>query len=150
MGKLHLGPTDSLISRRITRDASLSITSDSSDSNTVYVDRVVEKIVLKPTKIMYIDRPVEVIKEVEKLVEVRVEVPVETIIEKIVEIEKHIIHEVEKPIEVIREVVREVEKPVEQLVEKISVKFKLPTWAIYVMTTESALLIIMLLSKLLR
>jgi hypothetical protein len=148
MGKLHLGPSDDLVTRRIERIPTPEVSEVAPQIQ--YVDRVVEKVVLKPTKIMYIDRPIEVIKEVEKIVERIVEVPTDKVIEKIVEVEKHIIHEVEKPIEVIREVIREVEKPVEILIEKISVKFRLPTWAIYVMTTESAVLIIMLLSKLLK
>jgi len=65
------------------------------EKKTVYVDRIVEKVVEKPVeKVVYVDRPVEKI----------VEKPVERIIERIIE----------KPVEKIVYV----DKPVEKVVEK--------------------------------
>lgn len=82
-------------------------------------------------QVVYIERPVEVIKEVmvDRPVEVIREIFVDRPVEKIVE---HFI-EIEKPIEVI------------QFIDRIKVEFKLPLWAEVVMALEGAVILALLL-----
>jgi hypothetical protein len=91
--------------------------------------RIVE--VIKEVKI-----PVEIIKEVEKIV--YVDRPVE---EVQVEVEKIVERKVEVPVEVIKESVKVIEIP------KITIKEKVPAWAILVMCSEAVLLLASLLLK---
>lgn len=93
-------------------------------------------------KIVYIDRPVEVIKEV--LVDKIIEVPVELVKETI----KEVI--VEKPIETIKEIIKEVLIKEDQKVitnTVIKIVYKVPKWIKIFILIES-LAIIGLLSKL--
>jgi hypothetical protein len=94
--------------------------------------RIVE--VIKEVKI-----PVEIIKEVEKIV--YVDRPVEVIKEVQVEVEKIVERKVEVPVEVIKESVKVIEIP------KITIKEKVPAWAILVMCSEAVLLLASLLLK---
>ncbi len=84
----------------------------------VEVVREVERVVEKPVEVIreverIVEKPVEVIREVERVVEKPVEVirEVEVIVEKPVEVIREVEVIVEKPVEVIREVERVVEVP---------------------------------------
>jgi len=97
-------------------------------TETLYVDKPVE-VIKEVQKIIYVDAPVEVIKEVERIVEVPVEVikevPVEVIVEKIVSV----------PVEVIREVEVQVIKTV------------VPKWAMMIAAVEFAIIILLIISR---
>jgi hypothetical protein len=98
----------------------------------VPVDRVIKEIV-------YVDKPLEIVKEttVEKIVEV----PVEVI--KIVE------KQVEVPVEVIKEVTVEriVEVPVEVVREVQVIKKIVPKWAMMIAAVEFAIITLLLMSR---
>lgn len=98
----------------------------------VPVDRVIKEIV-------YVDKPLEIVKEttVEKIVEV----PVEVI--KIVE------KQVEVPVEVIKEVTVEriVEVPVEVIREVQVIKKIVPKWAMMIAAVEFAIITLLLMSR---
>lgn len=90
-------------------------------------------------KVIYVDNPVEVIKEVEVVKYVTVESVKEVEVEKLVY--------VDKPIEIIKEVQVEVIKEVPVIIEipKITVREKVPNWAILVMGIQLVLIVTLLL-----
>lgn len=96
--------------------------------NIVYVDKIVE-----------IEKPVEVIKYVDRIVEVPVEVIKEVIVEKIVE--KEVIQYVDKHIEVTKEVPVDVVR----FIDKIETKFRTPSLVWGVLIIQAMALVAMLL-----
>lgn len=98
----------------------------------VPVDRVIKEIV-------YVDKPLEIVKEI--TVEKIVEVPVEVI--KIVE------KQVEVPVEVIKEVTVEkiIEVPVEVVREVQVIKKIVPKWAMMIAAVEFAIITLLLMSR---
>lgn len=95
-----------------------------------------EQKIVHVIKEVIVEKPVEVIKEVEKIVEKEVEVIKEVIVEKPVHIIKEIPVEVEKIVEKEVQVIKEVEKKVLEQV------YKVPTWVYIVMAIEALLIII--------
>lgn len=110
MGKLTLFRTDSApILKDSTQEAS------------------VESVIIKE---VIVEKPIEVIKEVEKIIVKEIQVPVEVIKEVIVEKPVEIIKEVEKFVEKEVQVVKEIEKKV---IEQV---YKVPKWAYVIMALE--------------
>lgn len=106
-----------------------------------YVDRAVETI-----KEVIIDRPIEVIKEVPTIVTHHIEVPVEREVIKEVLVDRIVEKVVQLPAEII-----EVTKEVKVLEEKIIEKFVhvTPKWIVGLLASETVLLAIVLIHKLL-
>lgn len=98
----------------------------------VPVERIVEKIVEVPVEkivekkvkqLVYVDKPIQIIKEVERVVEKPIEVIKE--VEKIVQVE--VIKEVQKEVQVIKKIV--------------------PKWAMLMAAVEFAIIILLLMSR---
>lgn len=121
MGKMWLGPKSDLQSKARSENKAITLRNDQEDKAMT----LQEPLMIVNEVVKYIDRPIEVVKEVEKIV--YVDRPIEII--KI----KH----VDRPIEVIKtvevekivEVIKHVDKPIVTLVPQIKVHYKAPKWA---------------------
>jgi|ERR1035437_4346690 hypothetical protein len=149
MGKLTMGPSDKVVQAWAAMDVQSNVqtlTTIESQPTVVYVDRVVEveKEVVREV-IKFVDKEVEVIKEVV----IMVDRPVKEFIDREVRVVETVIKEVEKEVE--KEVVREVEKKVIEFVDReVTVLQKvlhLPKWAVGVMLAEAGVILAMLLIR---
>lgn len=128
MGKLRLGPAFDFEKPSLYQDVPI-ITSNKTSLESLETIKEVEKIV-------YVEKPIEIIKEVEKIVEK------EVIIEKQIEIPVEIIKEVE----VIKVIDREVEVPVPIYKEKFKEIYKVSKWAQLTMVIQSLLIVGLIIS----